>query len=372
MRQVLNGQEETKGLLQVTDLLNRVVSSMSRKLLAVGALFIALITTSLQAHAYEAGKCEFDSHEDAANAINDAMMKNPSKWKGAVDTNGNGVADALESWNHSLSGGTMFGNYMCSEFAALALCVLKQEYNCTDEDVKMVVGPAVGGGGLHAVTGLREGVIKNPSHGAVDGFHQLDFSWPDWANVHIPNPTNPGRILIRDGIFNVGPQECADGFAVMQGSGMAGGAFGSGGASNMMQQMLLSAMMNQLMSRMSQQNSRRTSGMQKLYDAMQKRIREEERLRVEAEQTAQAQESATAAAEQVVQATPTAAPTATPIPTVEPTAVSDVSIAETDASRAPDLSTSTTTSEAGQSDRASLAGSALGSEIQLPPDPAVR
>lgn len=105
---------------------------------------------------------------------------------------------------------------------------------------------------------------------------------------------------------------------------------------------------------------------------MQKRIREEERLRVEAEQTAQAQESATAAAEQGVQATPTAAPTATPIPTVEPTAVSDVSIAESDASRAPDLSTSTTTSEAGQSDRASLAGSALGSEIQLPPDPAVR
>lgn len=236
------------------------------------SVFLVVLISCASCFAYTMGVCSFESPEDAAAAINDAIMNNPGKYN-AIDVNSNGTADSLEYWNHAMysGGNSQFGNYMCSEFAALSLCVLQQEFNCSPNDVQMVVGVPkypVGENPLHAVTGFRNGVIK----GVVDGY-QIDFSSSDKFGQNIPNPGNFGdKVPIRDGLYNVAPAECAQGYSVMQGNGyaMPTGAFGSG--NSMGQQVLLSAMMGQLMSRMGMLNQLRTPGMQRLFDAMQRNM----------------------------------------------------------------------------------------------------
>jgi hypothetical protein len=360
------------GKIQQSDRAHRTAFGITAKIFLALATTIAInLACCQQSYAYQAGVCEFEDLEDAADAINDAMMKNPDKWKGAVDTNGNGVADALESWNHAMSGGSMFGNYMCSEFAALSLCVLMQEYNCTDQDVKMVVGRANGNGQMHAVTGFRSGVIKKPQQGLVDGFNQIDFSWPDKNGIHIPNPVSADNVPIRDGIFNVAPQECADGFSVVQGSGIASGPFGSGGTGSIMQQALLSAMMSHLMGRLSLQNARRTPGIQDLYTAMQKKIKENERMRLETEQKVREQEATTTRQEQERQASPAAATDNTS--SHQPTVVANQDGSVKEVPVLPDLTTESEDYDRQDSERARLSDVTESSaEIELPPDPAIQ
>lgn len=308
-----------------------------------------LCTLVSSAHAFEAGVCEFDDPDDAFRAVNTAIMTNPSKYN-AIDTNGNSIADSLESEHHAQSGGTLFGNYMCSEFAALFICVLHEEYNCSDEDVKMATGPAINGGGRHAVTGLSERILKsNGGNQPVDGYVHVDTSWPDYNNNHLQYRDGGGS-SVRDGLFNAAPQQCANGYSVARGTG-GGGMFGSGGGAQMATQWLLSNMMKGLMNRMGQKK-KKPPLVQQAYDAM------ERRKQIAAAYTANAQISATnAAQEEAARAVPTVEPTPTPTPQPipEPEVASRSSVGDVSSVRAK-LNES--------------AGGGFGAE--LPPDPALR
>jgi len=308
------------------------------------------------AYAFEAGVCEFDDPEDAFKAVNTAIMTNPSKYN-AIDTNNNSIADSLESEHHALSGGTLFGNYMCSEFAALFICVLHEEYNCSQEDVQMATGPAINGGGRHAVTALNERILKSDGgNRAVDGFVHVDTSWPDYNNNHL-RYRDGGGASVRDGLFNAAPQQCANGYSVARGTG-GGGLFGSGGGSQMATQALMSMMMNNLMNRMGQQK-KKPPLVQDAYEAM------ERQKKIAAAYTANAQIAATNAAQEEAARTaalpePTATPTAEPIP--QPQAA----LEKSELSGELDL-------EETSSYRAKLgAPVSSGFEMELPPDPAVR
>ncbi len=318
---------------------------------------MALLTIVSNAYAYEAGICEFDDPEDAFKAVNRAIMDNPSKYT-AVDTNNNRIADSLESEHHALSGGTLFGNYMCSEFAALFICVLHEEYNCSNEDVMMATGPAINGGGRHAVTGLSTRILKDTGgNQPVDGYVHVDTSWPDYNNNHLQY-RDGGATSVRDGLLNAGPQQCANGYSVARGTGGGGGMFGSGGGGQMATQAFLSQMMNGLMNRMGQQK-KKPPLVQDAYEAM------ERQKRIAAAYTANVQIAATnAAQEAAARAVPT--PQATPTPTAEPIPLPEEA-ADTDA-LSEDLSAEGTSSA-----RAKLGDPVKGGyEMELPPDPALR
>ncbi len=306
------------------------------------------------AHAFEAGVCEFDDPDDALDAVNAAIMTNPDKYN-AIDTNSNNVADSLESEHHALSGGTLFGNYMCSEFAALFICVLHEEYNCSDEDVQMATGPAINGGGRHAVTALSTRILKSDGGNTpVDGYVHVDTSWPDYNNNHLQY-RDGGGTSVRDGLLNAGPQQCANGYSVARGTG-GGGLFGSGGGGGgqMMTQALMSTMMNNLMNRMGKQK-KMPKLVQDAYQAM------ERRKRIDAAYTANAQIAATnAAQEEAARAVPTVEPTATPTPEPAP----EPGLALQESGLAADADTSA---------RAKLDDPTKGGfGMELPPDPAVR
>jgi len=320
-------------------------------------VLLALFTITANAYAYEAGVCEFDDPEDAFKAVNRAIMDNPNKYN-AIDTNNNRIADSLESEHHALSGGTLFGNYMCSEFAALFICVLQQEYKCTNDDVQMATGPAINGGGRHAVTALNERILKsNGGNAPVDGYVHVDTSWPDYNNNHLQY-RDGGGTSVRDGLFNAGPQQCANGFAVARGTGGGGGLFGSGGGAQMATQMLMSMMMNNLMNRMGQQK-KKPPLVQDAYEAM------ERQKRIAAAYTANAQIAATnAAQEAAARAMPTPQPTPTPTP--EPIPLPKEGAARGALSE--DVSVEDTSSA-----RAKLGDPMKsGYEMELPPDPALR
>ena len=317
---------------------------------------MALFTITANAYAYEAGLCEFDDPEDAFKAVNRAIMDNPSKYT-ATDQNNNRIADSLESEHHALSGGTLFGNYMCSEFAALFMCVLKEEYNCDNDDVQMATGPAINGGGRHAVTALNERILKNNGgNQPVDGYVHVDTSWPDYNNNHL-RYRDGGGTSVRDGLFNAGPQQCADGFAVARGTGGGGGLFGSGGGSQMTTQALMSMMMNSLMNRMGQQK-KKPPLVQDAYEAM------ERQKRIAAAYTANAQIAATNAAQE-------AAARAAPIPQPSPTPPAEPIPLPEDGDK--DALSEDLSAEGTSSARAKLGDPVTGSyEMKLPPDPALR
>jgi hypothetical protein len=310
------GQVVQKSVNRPSGRRQRLVTGLARAAAIVCLLLLCDVSPS---YAFTAGVCEFEDPEDVANAINSAIMNNPDKYN-ALDLNGNDIADSLEAQNHSMTNpNSPFGNYMCSEFAALAICVLKLEYNCTDEDVQMAHGPAVGSGGAHAVTALNQNIMRsNGGNQPVDGFVHVDFSWPDWNENHLQHRRG-GGVSVRDGLLNAGPAECADGFAVARGGG-GGGLFGSGGG-GMMTQMLLSSMMSRLMNR----TGERKDPPQKIkdaYEALQRRIREQE------QQQAAASATAAAAAQGVADPEPTAGPV--PTETAKPERVSSASLLEDD------------------------------------------
>jgi len=351
----------------------RLVAGLARAAAIVCLLLLCKVSTG---YAFTAGVCEFEDPEDVANAINSAIMNNHDKYN-ALDLNGNDIADSLEAQNHSMTNpNSPFGNYMCSEFAALAICVLKLEYNCTDEDVQMAHGPAVGGGGAHAVTALNQNIMRtNGGNQPVDGFVHVDFSWPDWNENHLQHRRG-GGVSVRDGLLNAGPAECADGFAVARGGG-GGGLFGSGGG-GMMTQMLLSSMMSRLMNRMGE----RKDPPQKIkdaYEALQRRIREQEQQQAAASATA-----AAAAAQGLADPQPTAGPV--PTETAKPERVSNAGLLEDDPVQDDDeLLAEGGELERVEGDRAvkdvesreSQQSDALGSRedsragMRLPPDPAL-